>query len=435
MYFLGTVCIRNVVFLYERQNNSGKEKRMKNQEILDSQIIQEEFCLDKKPLRDEFPFLLNMSAAFMYQFLPSPKKKLNPEFVYIAAPKGGLFKTKTTKRMVFEVFITEWNMAWEANALREKIMYDKLPKSLEILKRYKDKNIFILPIFSCQRYEAYSPLLHLLPLKTCERFGLPTIRKGLWPHMMHHWYYDELLPKDFDLKLSQAFAFHVWPYLNSGSKINSFTGNDPIRILAHNLDFWLPYIYQVAENRLKTFPRAPFDNDKQFNKLIKINNALPNDVQRVNRPYKGGTVWRGEDDAWEATKEMVNIADSKGHLRDIIDAVKSNRIQDDFSKRWSYAKEDFERKIYHKRSKIKVTFVELRNTIPVHGPESEISENLIWEDFLALLNKKEKSIVICLRSGKTKLGEISKELGYANHSPVSKALKKIRNKAISFFEE
>jgi len=140
----------------------------------------------------------------------------------------------------------------------------------------------------------------------------------------------------------------------------------------------------------------------------------------------------GEDEAWEATKEIVQLADNKGKLSEIIDAIRSNHIEDDFSKEWSYAKEDFERKIYHKRSKIKVTFVELRDTIPVHGPTSELHENLLWEDFIALLDNKEKHIVICLRNGVSKVGDIANSLGYANHSPISKALSKIRIKAKAY---
>jgi hypothetical protein len=114
--------------------------------------------------------------------------------------------------------------------------------------------------------------------------------------------------------------------------------------------------------------------------------------------------------------------------------VKSNRVEDDFSPCWSHAKEDFECKIHRKRMKTRVTFVELNDTVPVHGPESEIHEKLLWEDFVAFLDKKERRIVVCLRSGLTRVGEIADELGYANHSPVCKALKRIREKAIRYME-
>lgn len=50
-----------------------------------------------------------------------------------------------------------------------------------------------------------------------------------------------------------------------------------------------------------------------------------------------------------------------------------------------------------KSTKIKVSFVELKDTIPVHGPESEVFENLMWEGFIALLDSKVKACC-CLPS-------------------------------------
>lgn len=73
-----------------------------------------------------------------------------------------------------------------------------------------------------------------------------------------------------------------------------------------------------------------------------------------------------------------------------------------------------------------MTFVELPDTLPVQGPETEVENDMFWENFITFLNPKERQVVILIRNGITKVGEISKILGYANHSPVSKALKKIR---------
>jgi len=219
--------------------------------------------------------------------------------------------------------------------------------------------------------------------------------------------------------------------LISSSKPSAFSKDDPIKILAHNLDYWLPYAYSFIEKQLETHGRVPIEDKEQEKEFKKIKKKVPQEVE-VCRPLIGGPIWQGEDEAWNATKEIVEIADRNGKLRNIIEAVKSNRIKDDFSNEWSYAKEDFERRIFKKRSKIKVTFVELHDTPPVHGPYSELHEDLLWEDFLGLLDTKEKRIVVCLRNGITKIGEISRMLGYANHSPVSKSLSKIRKKALKY---
>jgi len=41
----------------------------------------------------------------------------------------------------------------------------------------------------------------------------------------------------------------------------------------------------------------------------------------------------------------------------------------------------------------------------------------LWEDFFAVLNAKERQIVMRLRNGVAQVGEIAREIGYANHSP------------------
>jgi hypothetical protein len=76
-----------------------------------------------------------------------------------------------------------------------------------------------------------------------------------------------------------------------------------------------------------------------------------------------------------------------------------------------------------------VSFVEFSDTLPVHSALSEYTDDLLWQDFMSFLDPKERHIVVALRSGTTKLGDIASTLGYANHSPISKALEKIRKKA------
>ena len=394
------------------------------------EVKEEEFFSEHEITTEEFPHLDNISSAFFYQFLPRETTRTNPEFVYIRHTAEEMENHNLAIEK--EVAISEWNLAWEAGQLRYDILNEKLPLSLQWLSRYQDQNIYLLPRFSFHRFEAFSPILLLLPWQICKKFGLPYLKRGLWPPLMTHWYYDKILPKDFDLRLSKAFAHHIWRHLISGSPLKAFSMNDPIVILAHNLDFWLPYVYQIAEKRLMKYPRVKIENKKQLSTLQKARKALPHGIE-INRPYMGGTIWMGTEEAEDVTREVLEVADSRGKLRDIVDAVRTNRVEDDFSDKWSYAKEDFERKLYCKRSKIKVTFVELGDTIPIQGPESEVEGNLVCEDFLALLNKKEKNVVVCLRNGITRVGEISKELGYANHSPVSKALKRIRMKAEKYF--
>jgi hypothetical protein len=375
---------------------------------------------------DMFPLLFNPPTALLFAIIPRPIHTSTPEFVYIDSEK--------INTPIGVGDIVEWNLAWEAGQLRQSMFH---PKRSEIMKKlgiHEDSNIYFLPFNRRHHYHSYLSLFHLIPRRTLNFNHLPLLRQGIWPVGWFRGKLGDILPCDFDEKLAQAFSFHIWPLINSGSKASSFSKNDPLRILAHNLDFWLPSIFKVVENRLNQFERAAIETEEQLRMIEETRLFLPPDVEPV-RPLNGGIVWAGEEDAWEATKEMVELADSDGNLRAIIDAIKSNRIEEDFSDIWSNAREDFERKLYKKRSKIKITFVELTDTLPVHGPDSEFHENLLWEDFFGILDQKEKRIVVCLRNGTTKLGDIAKEMGWANHSPVSKALKKIREKASKFLRD
>jgi hypothetical protein len=370
-----------------------------------------------------FPRLGNLSAAWIFRFLPVPvNQPVSPEYVYVPI---GARDIKTT------VFIAEWNIAWESAHLRQQMFNGnsrlKVPNRLRWIKNFKDTDFRFVPLLDDCRYPAYAPLYHLIPLATLRKFGLPPLKKGLWPTIANYHGYKDILPSHFEARLSAAFAYHVWPLLCSGSRPSGFSPSEPIRLLAHGLDFWLPYADLVIQRRMKSLGRVKIEDAEQARQLKKLKADCPAEFFSA-RPLFGGDAWVGKEEAWEATKELVEIADRRGQLRSILDAIRSNRVEEDFSEKWSYEREDFERKLYHKRNKIKVQFVELNDTIPVHGPETEVDENLLWQSLFALLNPKDRRVAICLRSGFSKVGDISKHLKYANHSPVSKALKRIREK-------
>jgi hypothetical protein len=394
------------------------------------QIIRRSYIAEGDELKPEwFPDLQSISAAFVYQMLPHPLNPKSPEYAYVP-PK--LYKDrKRDSRIQVQLAVSQWNLAWEAGQLRYEMFEEELPDELKWLERFEDQNIYLLPRTHGHRYYSYVPLFHLLPQRTLNYFRLPLLKRGTWPHITEWGFLEGILPRDFDLRLSRAFACHIWPLIDSGSPPSAFSDHEPLKLLAHNLDFWLPYAHQVIEEKLRAFGPVPMEDQRQARLIERAKKRFPSEIL-IDRPLYGGPVWRGEEEAWAITKEILEKADSDGRLREIIDAVRCHRVEEDFSPHWSYAREDFERKLYRKRSKIKVRFVELDDTIPVHGPESELHENLLWEDFLALLDAKEREIVILIRSGETKVGEISKLLGYANHSPVSKALARIRRKALEF---
>ncbi|RLK61899.1 sigma-70 family RNA polymerase sigma factor [Actinokineospora cianjurensis] len=367
-----------------------------------------------------------MSPAPLYRRMLRAREPEAPEFVTLPISGGS---SELTLAMTGQ--IAKWNMQWEAAQFRRRVIAeaDLSPRMLAIAEQ-GDINVVFIPR-TRSRYHEYAPLFHLLPRTVVERHGLPLLHGGQWPFVAEHTPVDPYLPVNFSEALSRAWASVVWRDLVSGSSMAAFTRDDPMRLLAHNLDFWLPAVTSVVQALLSEFPQV---GDAVAPESPRLADGSPLTGTYWGVPRQGGDVWLGEADAADVRDMVVDEADASGKLREIIDAIKSNRVADDFSDRWSYAKEDFERKIHHKRLKIKVTFVELPDGVPVHGPETEVIDRVLVGDFMTLLKPKDRELIILLRSGMTSLTDIADQMGYANHSAVSKRLDRIRKRAASFFE-
>jgi hypothetical protein len=375
---------------------------------------------------DEFPRLHNISAAHFYKAIVRP-----------AVPEPPIYVTLT--ELVHPclagpgaaVAVAEWNMLWEAAQYRRRFFdLGELSAQMARIADLGDVNVVFVPR-TRSRYHEYAPLLHLLPRRVLLRFGLPLLRGGQWPFMADFAEIDAFLPADLADRLGRAWAWAVWPHLVSGSRLSAFSSDDPVRLLAHNLDFWIPAVTAMMQARLREhdeIDKGPLPTVVPLEDGGVLDGAVP------GHPRMGGQIWFGEDDARDAVVETVEAADQTGRLRGILDAVRSHRVADDFSPQWSYAREDFERKLHRKRNKVSVRFVELTDTIPVQGPESKIVGSLVTNDFLATLDTRNRQIVVLLNSGMTSRTEIAERLGYANHSAVSKRLAQIRIAAERYFD-
>lgn len=381
---------------------------------------------------ETYPEMRNLSAAFMYDAVIRPNEPTAPEFATLTLDPG-MGSEENTEALVA---VSKWNFAWESGQFRRR-MFDlgDLPGPMGEVADLGDININFVPR-TRSRYFEHAPLLHLLSRRTLEHHGLPVLRGGLWPFIADHSGINDFLPEDFETRLSRAWAYTVWRHLDAGSKMRAFTPDDPIKLLAHNLDFWVPAVTATIQNQLRTFPEVDkgVDPDLLGGPVpLEDGSTLPGAT--IGQPRMGGTLWLGEEEAADAVKATVDNADATGRLRDIIDAVRSHRAEDDFSDHWSYAREDFERKLHGKRRKVKVSFIEMPDTTPVQGPDSEVIGNLVTNDFLAMLDDRNRQIVILLNSGYTSNTEIGDILGYASHSAVSKRLNVIREAAAKFFDQ
>jgi len=369
---------------------------------------------------EDHPALYNISAGMMFAGVVRPVEPQLPDYVAIEMEQRSL-------ELGGQVGM--WNLLWEAGQFRRRFFdAEELPEPIARIADLGDINTILVPRTQ-SRYFEYEALFHLLPKATLDRFGLPLLRRGQWPFMADHCNLDHFLPADFGERLAKAWAWTIWPHLNSGSRLGAFSKDDPIRLLAHNLDFWVPPITTVVQETLRTFPVV--DKGKTVGP-VPLEDGGFLDGAVTGNPRMGGPIWMGEEEAAEKVAETIDAADSTGRLRGILEAVRQHRAEDDFSAQWSNAREDFERKLYRKRNKIQVRFVELTDTIPIQGPQSEVLGNLVTSDFLALLDSKQREIVVLLSSG-YRQHEIAEHLGYANHSPISKKLAQIRQAAQAYF--
>ena len=382
---------------------------------------------DERAAPDLYPRLWNMSAGFMCKAVVRPQDPARPE--YISVPmRPGIWDDAN---LALSVAISKWNMLWEAAQFRRRFFDDEeLPSPLYKIADQGDVNVVFVPRTQ-SRYHEYAPLFHLLPRSALERHRLPLLHRGQWPFICEYADIDRYLPAGFQQRLARAWAGTVWRHLmpQPHSGISKFTANDPIRLLAHNLDFWVPPVTQVIEEYLRDFPVV--DNGVTGGPVPLVDGSTLPGATAAN-PRMGGDIWCGEEEAAEAVRHTVDAADADGRLRGILDAVRSHRCEDDFSPQWSGAREDFERRLYHKRSKVQVRFVELTDTIPVHGPETEVIDQILFGDFLALLDTRDRTIVVLLRSGVTRLTEVAQVMGYRTHSAVSKRLNHILRQASRF---
>jgi hypothetical protein len=378
---------------------------------------------------DAFPALATLSAGPLFGAVVRPNRgPVAPQYVFVPTKLGGpgYFNKDVAA-------LTEWNLLWECGHIRPDFLEGTLPQSLDWTERHGGVSFRFVPFDEGPRasgkLQAYGALRSLLPLPLLRRFCLAPLRAS-WPPFFHP--HGTPQPRDAVTSLSRAFAEYIWPLLCPGSGLQAFAEQDSVRLLAHNLDYWLPHLDLLIQRRVEAGGRARYESEEQRREFEQetARVALKHDAA-VLRPCRGISAWSGEDEAWEAAQEMVDIADANGRLRGILDAIRSHRVEDDFSPRWSRAKEDLERKLHAKRRKVRVTFVELTDTVPVFAPDAEADfvENRLWQDLFAVVNRKDRRVVVCLRSGWSSATEIARELGYANHSPISKAVSRIREKA------
>ena len=115
-------------------------------------------------------------------------------------------------------------------------------------------------------------------------------------------------------------------------------------------------------------------------------------------------------------------------LDPLIELLHRHRTPEDFSSRYSWVKEDFERSFYSKRAKLKVDLIETIDDFPAsHSGDHDGYGRVLFRDIVAFLDHRERRLMLALRQGRT-ISEIAACDGLTGHAAVSRRVKALKRK-------
>jgi hypothetical protein len=218
----------------------------------------------------------------------------------------------------------------------------------------------------------------------------------------------------FNLVLSDAYAYMVWPFLCPEIPyMEIFSGDEPSWKLAHRPGIWVRALQECGYMPTIEELLASGEYDYEFNFM-----------------------------SWEAVSYLLSVAVpwavQSNNLQPIIDTAKEFRCFEDFDYRESNQKIDFVRKWYHTRTKHpQISFegyqehckqyyddIEWEIPDPISSFEEEVEARVDVNKFLSKIKDKDKQILQMRAEGYTNQ-EIADRLGYKTHSAVVKRIKKL----------
>ena len=212
--------------------------------------------------------------------------------------------------------------------------------------------------------------------------------------------------------MMDAYAFLVWPHLGVRGYMESYSGYDPVYIIAHSPCFW---VQELTDERI-----------------------LPT-VEDLFRSGQAETMaYPSEAVVSDFLAQIIPAAMSKYNLDVVIETAMAMRCPEDFDFRQSGVKIDFFRQWYHTRTQRAKFSLEaynekrfnqyVANDIDIPDTTTDMEASVIAqadvERFLTGLNEKDRQILELRLQGWT-MEEIAAKLDYKNHSGVLKRLKKI----------
>ena len=329
--------------------------------------------------------------------------------------------------------VYDWNSSQRAGFLRSGPTMEGLKEAVPFLEQRRNPNMILVPTFE-DRSELDVMLAALLPDEVLQQHHLERRRSTLNLLFTHH-----TLDSGWGRRARSAFAQHIWTRLCPRARLSegAFAAGSPLRLLAGDTRFWAHRLYRLALDRRDayfeptTHEEASWKPVKQLSEqILRMIPEHDRHLFQVTRPLMGGDLWdvfdpQDRDDVLRAVIDGDGVLAS---LDPVIELLHQHRTHEDFSDRHSWIKEDFERSFYSKRARLKVDVIETIDDAPAYDLEpSEPYEQVLFRDMIAMLDQKERRLVLALRMGKN-ASTIARDAGLRGHASISRRISALKSK-------
>jgi len=326
-----------------------------------------------------------------------------------------------------------WNLSAPAGFLRAGDALDRLARIVPALPKRDNPNLIFVPSREDGLTMLHVMLGSLLPDASLRRAGIQRRRASM--SLLLTGTYD--LPAGYGHAASAAFSEYIWTRLAPRARFHPsfFAPRAPLRLLAGDARFWMHRLYRIALDRREDFGEGPTEPD--WKPLPELEAALRKQIPpeewdryQVRRPLFGGDIWDIEDadERNEVIEQAISGSGVEESLQPVIELLHTQRAHEDFSSRYSWIKEDFERQFYSKRARLQVELVEtVDDALAWSTDDNEAYGDLLFRDVLAWLDRKERKLLLALRMGKTAT-EIARSGGLSGHASISRRIQRLKQK-------
>jgi hypothetical protein len=331
--------------------------------------------------------------------------------------------------------ISEWNQSAAAGLARPARALDVLVREFPSMKSCENPNMIFVPRQRAGGLtELHVMLASLLPEMTLRTAGIHRSTALFDLTLLN--YPDR--PSGYASAIYAAFEQYIWTKLAPQPRLREsfFSATSPLRLLSGDITLWMNRVYRVALEIKESF-REIDSSEKKWRPLAEVaaelSDSLPLDLRdriRVRRPLYGGDLWdvHNAEERELVIEEAITGAGVMDSLEPIIELLHTQRAHEDFSDRYSWVREDFERSFYSKRSKLQVVLIETVDDFPAWSADAHDGyDRVLLRDIFAFLNPRERKLFLALRQGRT-VGEIAKREELSGHAAISRRVKALKKK-------